>query len=468
MDEDRLARFGEVQAEEVVASFGLVRRPFGTAPGFAALEVAAGLRVRADERGIVVAVEAASPLPESATMDPTRVRQILVNLVGNAIKFSDPGGLVTLRLTARRDGSTREGVLRIEVEDHGVGIPADQLEGIFTPFHQADSSSTRKFGGTGLGLSISRRLAEAMGGGIDVQSTLGEGSRFAVELPLQGVDSTRRWLAPAELSRSVEDEAEPVADPIGSPLAGRVLLVEDSPDNQRVLLYYLKRMGVDVETAGDGRAGVDRALGGGFDLVLLDMQLPVLDGYGAARALRQAGFEKPIIALTAHAMSDDRGRCLRAGCTDYLTKPVEVPRLFETLSRHLPSRPVDAPPGAHLVSQYADDPGLAPLVARFIASLPGKAAGFRDAIASNDLAEVQSQAHQLRGVGSMYGFPAITETCGLMEEAVREARDVELMAELIDEFAVLCEQIVRGAPPRFSGAVEETPLLHDGRSSLGS
>ena len=272
-------------------------------------------------------------------MDPTRVRQILVNLVGNAIKFSEPGGLVEYPAHGSTRASSREGVLRIEVEDHGVGIPTDQLEGIFTPFHQADSSSTRKFGGTGLGLSISRRLAEAMGGGIDVHSTLGDGSRFAVELPLRGVDPACRWLAPGELSRSVEAETEAVAEPIGGPLAGRVLLVEDSPDNQRVLLYYLNRMGVDVETAGDGQAGVDRALGGGFDLVLLDMQLPVLDGYGAAGALHRAGFDKPIIALTAHAMAEDRDRCLRAGCTDYLTKPVDVSRLFEALARQ-PSPPI--------------------------------------------------------------------------------------------------------------------------------
>jgi CheY-like chemotaxis protein/HPt (histidine-containing phosphotransfer) domain-containing protein len=420
--------------------------PVACSPWQVALEVVAGLRVRADERGIALDLEAEGPLPESATMDPTRVRQILVNLVGNAIKFSEPGGRVHLRLSARRGVSGREGVLRLEVEDHGVGIAADQLEGIFTPFQQADSSSTRKFGGTGLGLSISRRLAEAMGGGIDVRSTLGEGSRFAVELPLRGVDASRRWLAPYELSRCVIAGDEVPAQPIGGPLAGRVLLVEDSPDNQRVLLYHLGRMGVEVETAADGRAGVDRALGGGFDLVLMDMQLPVLDGYGAAAELRREGFGGPVIALTAHAMADDRARCLASGCTDYLTKPVDVRRLYETLARHLPARTPDAPP---VVSLFADDAGLAPLVRKFVESLPEKVAGFRDAIASSDLSAIESQAHQLRGVGSMYGFPAVTETCALVEEAAKEGRGKDLIAELVEEFAELCGRIGRGGdgPP---------------------
>ncbi|MDR3621884.1 MAG: ATP-binding protein [Paludisphaera borealis] len=439
--------------------------PVACSPWQVALEVVSGLRVRGDERGIVLDVEASGPLPESATMDPTRVRQILVNLVGNAIKFSEPGGRVSLRLTARHGASSREGVLRLEVEDRGVGIPADQLEGIFTPFQQADSSSTRKFGGTGLGLSISRRLAEAMGGGIDVQSTLGEGSRFAVELPLRGVDPSRRWLAPGELTRRVASENEAVVEPIGGALAGRVLLVEDSPDNQRVLLYHLNRMGVEVETAGDGRTGVDRALGGGFDLVLMDMQLPVLDGYGAAGELRRAGFEKPIIALTAHAMSEDRGRCLRSGCTEYLTKPVDVRRLYETLAQQLSIRASDSPP---VVSRYAADSGLAALVRKFVASLPGKVARFREAVAANDLAEIESQAHQLRGVGTMYGFPAVTETCALVEAAVREGRDLDLIAELVEEFADLCERIGRGVDePRPEGSLE-IPLLSAPATSVRS
>jgi len=415
--------------------------PVACSPWQVALEVVSGLRVRADERGIALDVEADGPLPESATMDPTRVRQILVNLVGNAIKFSEPEGKVHLRLSARRGASGREGVLRLEVEDHGVGIAADQLEGIFTPFQQADSSSTRRFGGTGLGLSISRRLAEAMGGGIDVRSTLGEGSRFAVELPLRGVDASRRWIAPGELSSRVATCDEVPAEPLGGSLAGRVLLVEDSPDNQRVLLYHLRRMGVEVETAADGRAGVDRAIVGVFDLVLMDMQLPVLDGYGAAAELRRAGYDRPIIALTAHAMADDRARCLDAGCTDYLTKPIDVRRLYETLAQHIPARPSETSP---LVSLFADDTGLAPLVRKFVDSLPGKVADFRAAVAASDRAAIESQAHQLRGVGSMYGYPAVTETCALVEAAVKEGEDLELIAELVEEFAELCDRIGRG------------------------
>jgi CheY-like chemotaxis protein/HPt (histidine-containing phosphotransfer) domain-containing protein len=201
-------------------------------------------------------------------------------------------------------------------------------------------------------------------------------------------------------------------------------------------------MGVEVETAGDGRAGVDRALGGGFDLVLMDMQLPVLDGYGAAGELRRAGYDRPIVALTAHAMADDRARCLGAGCTDYLTKPIDVHRLFETLARHLPAGPSsDASP---LVSLFADDSGLAPLVRKFVDSLPEKVAGFRAAVAESDLAAVESQAHQLRGVGTMYGFPAVTETCALVEAAVKEGHDPELIGELVEEFAGLCDRIGRG------------------------
>ncbi len=329
----------------------LILEPIPYSPWQLIREVVAALRVRADERRIRLEPHATSSIPGLVLLDPTRVRQVLVNLVSNAVKFSEPGGRIEVRIgiTPQTDESPSQ--LLIEVEDQGIGMSPEQQEVIFQAFQQADNSTTRRFGGTGLGLSITRRLVDLMGGTIRVRSTLGQGSCFSVWLPFQPTTHQAgepiAWASPTDLMAAAPTARRTRGALPVRQLRGRVLLAEDSLDNQRVLLYYLSRIGLVAEVALNGLEAVEKARRGGFDLILMDMQMPELDGYGATQWLRRAGYSGPIVALTAHSLSEDREKCLNAGCDEYLTKPVSMGVLAETLARFLadsPSEPARVPP----------------------------------------------------------------------------------------------------------------------------
>jgi CheY-like chemotaxis protein len=274
-----------------------------------------------------------------------RLRQILINLVGNAIKFTERGAV---RLVVRATSGPQP-LLSIDVIDTGIGLTPEHLERLFQPFTQADSSMARRFGGTGLGLTISQRLAGLLGGRITVTSTFGEGSVFRVEIPvgpladepwIWGAPSRAASFTPAENNQPVQTNHKQVAVAASGdkPLAGRrVLLAEDGPDNQWLISHVLGQAGATVEVVGDGQQALDVAQtawrsGLPFDAVLMDMQMPVLDGYEATRRLRAAGYDLPIIALTAHAMAEDRRKCLDAGCDDYAAKPIQLPQLLAILA----------------------------------------------------------------------------------------------------------------------------------------
>jgi CheY-like chemotaxis protein/anti-sigma regulatory factor (Ser/Thr protein kinase) len=270
-------------------------------------------------------------MPERITTDPTRLRQILLNLVSNAVKFTERGGV---RLAASLDDRDPEKPLfRIDVIDTGIGMTPDQQTGLFQPFAQADVTTTRRFGGSGLGLLITRRLADLLGGEVSVGSELGRGSTFSVTVatgPLAGVRMIER---PSGARPALAAVAVPT-----EPLACRVLLVEDGPDNQRLIATILRKAGAEVTVAGNGQAGCDLVReatirGEPYDVVLMDMQMPVLDGYEATAQLRRGGYRRPVIALTAHAMQGERERCLAAGCDDFLCKPITRAALVDTVRR---------------------------------------------------------------------------------------------------------------------------------------
>jgi len=300
-------------------------------------EVYSLMLVRAREKGVSLSVEYELPAPERISTDPTRMRQILLNLVSNAVNFT-PSGDVTVTLQLRRGP---EPALRIAVSDTGIGMTPEQIGRLFQPFTQADDTMARRFGGTGLGLAISQQLARMLGGVIEVESRPGEGSVFALVLPtgpLEGVALRHRVRHDDPGSRPREGEAGAAggAAPVRS--GRRVLLAEDGVDNQRLIAHYLRRGGVEVEIVENGAKAAERALGEAargtpFDVVLMDMQMPELDGYSATGLLREKRYGGPIVALTAHAMSGDRDRCLRAGCDDYLTKPVDPEQLLRTVER---------------------------------------------------------------------------------------------------------------------------------------
>jgi CheY-like chemotaxis protein len=296
-------------------------------------EVVSVLRVRALEKDLRLEYTWSGAIPETIESDPARFRQVLMNLIGNAVKFTRQG---YVRITARVDREPAEPLLVIDVEDSGIGIPAENCERIFSPFEQADSSVTREFGGTGLGLSISRRLVEMMRGRISVKSDPGRGSTFTIAIPTGPLENVR-FLEAHSLAGDRGDVIGQESQVAKLPPA-RILLVDDGQTNRKLIGLILKRAGCTVETADNGRTALDLALTSQFDLVLMDMQMPVMDGYTASRRLRDAGQTVPIIALTAHTMAGDREKCLDAGCSDYLTKPINPEQMFEVIQRSLQQR----------------------------------------------------------------------------------------------------------------------------------
>ncbi|MDA0810291.1 MAG: ATP-binding protein [Planctomycetota bacterium] len=320
-------------------------------PAMIATDVVSSLRGRAAEKRLDLRVHFRNAIPETIQSDPTRLRQILTNLVGNAIKFTTEGsvevwigmsplnngttipepGRGSSSLTASLLPSSTESLLYFDVVDTGVGITPEQIEQLFQPFTQADSTTTRKFGGTGLGLTISRKLARLLGGDVTVRSVQNQGSTFTASVstgPLQNV----RLLTDADIESTVADNGL-VTPQASLRLSSRVLLAEDAPDNRLLISRILERYGASVCTAEDGRQAVEQALraqaeGSPFDVILMDMQMPVLDGCGATRELRLAGYTRPIIALTANILQSDLQACVEAGCDAHSPKPINRQELI--------------------------------------------------------------------------------------------------------------------------------------------
>jgi CheY-like chemotaxis protein len=264
-------------------------------------------------------------VPSHLTTDPLRLRQVLFNIVGNAIKFTDHGMIsVTIRQTEGDNGRQR---LAFIIRDTGRGVSTTQATRLFEPFAQADSSTTRRFGGTGLGLVLSKKLANSLGGDVELTSSIpGVGSEFTVTID---PGETMRTVAPMRVGAEARPEEVNIAlDHL------KVLLVEDSQDNQLLVTRMLKMSGVKVETASNGREGVQKALGGAFDCILMDLQMPEMDGYAAAQELRRQGYGKPIVALTAHAMGEERQRCLASGFNSHISKPISRKVLMQTLMQY--------------------------------------------------------------------------------------------------------------------------------------
>ncbi|HEV8002904.1 MAG TPA: ATP-binding protein [Planctomycetaceae bacterium] len=304
------------------------------APTKIVADVIALMKVRADSRRLELKSCYAAPIPETIESDPTRLRQILINLVGNALKFTEAGGVeISVRfLPDPQKAST--GCLEFAVRDTGIGMSPEELGRLFRPFTQADASTTRRFGGTGLGLTISKRFADLLGGDLVAESQAGRGSIFTVTVatgPLDGVGMHQPAVG-SSASRSVTVRA-PNAMPR---LSCRVLIAEDGIDNQRLLSFLLRKAGAEVEVVDNGLAAMQRALaaqqeGKPFAVILMDMQMPVMDGYTSTSKLRAAGYPGVILALTAHTMAGDRERCLAAGCDDYATKPIHGAKLISLI-----------------------------------------------------------------------------------------------------------------------------------------
>jgi PAS domain S-box-containing protein len=383
---------------------------------------------RANEKGLALVCKIAPNVPTDLVGDPTRLRQVLLNLLGNAIKFTQSGE-VSLRVEPDADSSIPT-ALRFTISDTGIGISDEKLGKVFERFTQADSSTTRRFGGSGLGLTISKRLVELMGGRIWVESEVGAGSVFAFAVPFEIWATADR----------------PVAVPVGTdpelPLpALRILLAEDSPDNCIITMAYLEDTPYRVEIAETGAIACEKFTAGHYDLVLMDRQMPVMDGLTATRTIRaweQANDRPPtpIIALTASALKGDREMCLAAGCTAFLTKPIKQEVLLQAIREHS----IVAPPSSKKESRRMDPilvrakPKYADRIPAYLQNCRRNVIVMLDALDRIDFETVTSLGHQMRGSGGMYGFQAITDISAALQQAA-ESADTDASRKWVGELS---------------------------------
>jgi signal transduction histidine kinase/CheY-like chemotaxis protein/HPt (histidine-containing phosphotransfer) domain-containing protein len=413
----------------------VVARPFSLRSLL--VDITSLMRPRALQKGLAFELEIESAFPRAVTADAVRTRQILINLVGNAIKFTERGAV---RVKVRFDEANLR--MWIAVSDTGPGLTPEAQQRLFSPFTQADDSPSRAHQGTGLGLFISRRFARMMGGEVRLESVHGEGSTFSLELPVQAADV-------AMLVDSVDESLRPPSRtgslPSNALEGGHILLAEDGVDNQRLIATILRQAGATVDVVGDGEAAVEAALrardGDLYHVILMDMEMPKLDGYGAAARLRAAGYRLPIIALTAHAMDAHRERTLASGCDDHLVKPLDRKALLEAIRKRLPPAPQrsSAPPPLLFTSLESDDV-LRELLPLYMESLNGYAVGLEAAAERDDRLALAHIAHQLKGTGGSYGYDAISAACAELE-AVLEEGAVDPRAA-VQRLVVLCRSAI--------------------------
>ncbi len=405
------------------------------------------LALKAQEKGIRLSMRLLTPVPERVQSDPARLRQVVLNLLSNAVKFTESGG-VEVVLACNGTAYT------VEVSDTGIGMDPAKVEEMFDPFTQADVSISRRFGGTGLGLAISRRLARALGGELTGTSQPGVGTTMIFTFgtgPLEGV----RLLEAVDIAapRAAGAAATRVRWRIPS---ARVLVVDDGAENRELLSLVLTEHGLWVEEAENGQVALDKAAATNFDLVLMDMQMPVLDGYAATRELRGRGVRVPIVALTAHAMKGYEEEVLQAGCTVYLTKPVDIDALVQQVAQLLggtaeqaaaaaePSVFIDltevAEAAAPIRSRFAGNAKLVPIVRKFAGRLREQLGNAREAADAGNLAEVERLAHWLAGAAGTVGYDAFTEPAREMEAAAK-AGDAATADGVLQRLSRMAQQL---------------------------
>lgn len=426
------------------------------------------LNVKAIEKNIDLNIEFDGKLPETIDCDPARLRQIVTNLVGNAIKFTEHGA-VSIRLSCDKHAVKlgRSDAYSIAVSDTGIGMTPEQQASIFSAFTQADASITRRFGGTGLGLSISRKLAEVMGGVITVSSVPGKGSTFLLSLPAGDVAHVN-WLNPVELEATIS-MVKQTENSVWSFNKQRVLVVDDGPENRELLKLVLADYGLHVEVRENGLEGLEAEAEGDYEVVLMDINMPVMDGYQAATKMREQGRTRPIIALTANAMKGDELPILEAGFSHYQTKPIDIDKLGALLGELMDGKSVinepkevvseqshtvtnDGLPApnnptastmtpAALISPLAQaDPRFQPMVDDFVVRCQERAGEFTRSVERRDFAALASLAHWLKGSGGTVGFAEFVEPAAALELAAK-AGDERLCEKHLSALQALWQRL---------------------------
>jgi PAS domain S-box-containing protein len=416
-------------------------------------EVRALLAPQAQAKGLALRIDYQFPLPASIDTDPVRIKQILLNLCSNAIKFTSAGGL-HVRVACVREHER----MQFEVRDSGIGLRHDQLARLFTAFSQADSSTTRRYGGTGLGLHLSRRLAELLGGDIAVTSEPNVGSCFTLMVST-GSLAERQFLNEAPLPAPAAISAAP------QHLAGRVLLAEDNPDNQRLISMHVTQTGAEIVVAHNGLQAVELALREPFDIILMDMQMPVMDGLEATRVLRGNGYTGSIVALTANAFREDRDACLAAGCNDFITKPIARDVLLRALATCLAPGAAPAPNTDPIASALLEEsPEFLDLVTTFVERLPQMIQELEDALPAPDWVGLKRFAHDLKGIGGSYGYLQVTTVAAKLEfEIIKQ--DLAAATARVGELRALADRIKRGLR-RVEASSSPVAAVHGGAARV--
>ena len=423
------------------------------------------MKPMATEKLLDLSVTYESKVPRMFLTDPNRFRQILINLISNAIKFTDEGDIT---VSVRLDQSTEHGGLKLQVSviDTGIGVSQDNIQSLFQLFSQVHDSS-RKAGGTGLGLAISRRLARMMGGELSVESKLGHGSKFTFEVGV-GLESDVELIDVPQFHD--EENIKPFQKEVGTCSLENIhiLVVDDNPHNLNIVSFLLEEHGAQVSTCSNGQEAVDIVTKASeqvcqFDIILMDMQMPVMDGYAAAHELRARSISVPVIALTAHAMTEDRDKCLSAGCNDYVAKPIDTKELYEAIGRHVQisqvkskSTPkVQMPLSPSLSPMFANNPKFLVLVEQYVQSLPEVAEEIVMAQQNRNLSTLRTLVHRLKGTAGNYGYPQITEAARECEKSIDECNSMNQLTTSLDGLRELIENTAANYTTPESATIEE-------------
>ena len=418
------------------------------------LDVLEVLGIAAESKGIELIYKPLTELPQFVLTDAGRVRQIVTNLVGNAIKFTESGSVT---ITTRYAKGTADAHVYVEVVDTGIGMTPAQQQKIFDPFVQADSSITRRFGGTGLGLTISKKFAQALGGDIQVESAAGKGSRFTLSLD-PGDCRGATLLTPKQIL-ATRIEQQPEQSDWQMPGA-HVLVVDDSEENRDLIRLVLSHQGVTVTAAGNGVEALELVQRNPFQLVLMDVQMPVMDGYTAVAKMRERGLRLPVVALTAHAMKGIEQKCLDAGFDGYLGKPIKIDSLLEKVAGYIGGKKLEprargeipllqervgknknsaagaakkrSDDKAPVISILQNNEKYQPIVRKFVRKLAQQIQEMKDLRAARNHADLAVLAHKLKGSAGTVGFYAFTDPCHKLETAAQQKDEGKMAAGIAE------------------------------------
>lgn len=397
------------------------------------------------DKGLEFSIDYQFPVPKEIITDEVRLKQILINLIANAKKFTSKG-YVIIHIGYNIQNNT----LDFDIEDTGIGLTPEQSKKIFIAFEQADSSTTKKYGGTGLGLSITQQLVQKLGGEIHVESEVAKGSHFKFSIfpgKQQQLELCNEMQEVLTDSTFLENELEYVS------VSGNILLVEDTIDNQELIGNYLADMGANVKLAGNGKEAIEMCEITRFDLVLMDMQMPIMGGIEAIEVLRSKNYDGPIVMLTANAFEEDKRRCAIAGCNEFLVKPLNISALCRVVVKYL-SKNLDieddmlnSPSGSDVMdndyiisSLLGMNKKYDVLVQNFVKQLPQFLADLKQAKDENSLEKLLSEAHRLKGVGGNYGFEIIYKVCAEMEQELKK-KNLSVLDEYLEKLQTIFTNI---------------------------